>query len=453
MKKAFVFIENQAFNTLLELAARTRERGYTNLLIFRKMQPHEKERLNEYEQQHRHPLFEQICEVERWDYSRLRDLVEEMAGKQPLAGILTVSGLFTADGLLGASVAQIASEKGLPSQSVDGLYRSNNKYLTRDALRHAGLQTVDFGLATEETSLIEHARRIGYPVILKPINGCASQLVIKCENEQELLQGYRSALKKLPRSIYRDLYACTHRFADKKGNQIIFDPLRTMLVEKYIEGPEASIEIVATESDVIPLLVHDKVLVSEGDRVVYEHLLVVPPVRFTQEELENIRRYAVEVAKATGIKNSLCHVEIRYDKHSGPQLLEINPRVGGMLVTKSLETMIGFHALDAMVDLALGSFQPRPYPCTTDQYGMFTLYPPHAGYFERVEGLDKLNRIPGILSSTLLFPEGTQIHGDDEEVFLLMCWVKGQTYEEIRDIYEQAKREVRFHVKKEAPAR
>ena len=84
---------------------------------------------------------------------------------------------------------------------------------------------------------------------------------------------------------------------------------------------------------------------------------------------------------------------------------------------------------------------------------MFTLYPPHAGYFERVEGLDKLNRIPGILSSTLLFPEGTQIHGDDEEVFLLMCWVKGQTYEEIRDIYEQAKREVRFHVKKEAPAR
>lgn len=98
-----------------------------------------------------------------------------------------------------------------------------------------------------------------------------------------------------------------------------------MLVEKYIEGPEASIEIVATETDVIPLLVHDKVLVSEGDRVVYEHLLVVPPVRFTPEELENIRRYAVEVAKATGIKNSLCHVEIRYDKHSGPQLLEINP--------------------------------------------------------------------------------------------------------------------------------
>ena len=51
-----------------------------------------------------------------------------------------------------------------------------------------------------------------------------------------------------------------------------------MLVEKYIDGPEASIEIVATESEVIPLLVHDKVLVSEGDRVVYEHLLVVPPV-------------------------------------------------------------------------------------------------------------------------------------------------------------------------------
>ncbi len=373
MKKAFLFIENQAFNTLLELAVRTKERGYTNLLIFRKMQPHEKEKLNEYERRHQHPLFEQICEVECWDFNSLRDLVEDMTGKQPLAGILTISGLFTPDGLLGASVAQIASEKGLPSQSVDGLYRSNNKYLTRDALRHAGLQTVDFGLATEETSLIEHARRIGYPVILKPVNGCASQLVIKCENEQDLLQGYRTALKKLPQSIYRNLYSCTHQFTDKKGNLITFDPLRTMLVEKYIDGPEASIEIVATESEVIPLLVHDKVLVSEGDRVVYEHLLVVPQVRFTPEELENMKQYAIEVAKATGIKNSLCHVEIRYDKQSGPQLLEINPRVGGMLVTKSLETMIGFHALDAMVDLALGSFQPRPYPCTSDQYGMFTL--------------------------------------------------------------------------------
>jgi D-alanine-D-alanine ligase-like ATP-grasp enzyme len=446
MNKAMVFIENQAFGTLVKLAKRSKERGFDNFVLVRPLFSHEKEQLKQYEQEHGHLLFDRLVETERWDFDHIKKAVEEFEKEKSLAGLICVGGFFTPDGLLGAHVATLAEERGLPAQSVEGLYRSNNKYLTRDTLFHAGLNTVDFGLATDEESLLRHAERIGYPVILKPINGCASQLVIKCENEQELIEGFHMGLKKLPQSLYKHMYSCIHRFPDRSGKMIEFHPLTSMLVEGYIPGREASVEIVVTETEVIPLLVHDKVLVTEGDRVVYEHLLVVPPVRFHDSEIQRMKEYAIKVAKATGIKNSLCHVELRYDEKTGPQLLEINPRVGGMLVTQSLETMIGFSVPDAILDLALGTFKPGTYDSISDLHAMFTLYPPHSGLFERVEGLDLLKRLPGILSTTLLFPEGSYIHGDDEEVFLLMGWMRGNSYEKILSVYEEAKKLVRFHV-------
>lgn len=318
--------------------------------------------------------------------------------------------------------------------------------MTRDALVHAGVPTVDFGLAVDEESLLAHAHRIGYPVILKPLNGAASQLVLKCQNDRELVEKFRMALRKLPHTTYQDMYACEHTYPDKKGKQIHFSPMNSMLVEGYIDGREASVEVVVADGKAIPLLVHDKVLVTEQERVVYEHLLMVPPVRFTEREIQAMKDYAVSVVQATGVDYSLCHVELRYGKN-GPQLLEINPRVGGMMVTQSLKTMINFDPVKAMLDLSLGTFRlEEAPPSISEPHAMFTLYPYDSGRLEKVEGLEELERLPGMISSTLLFPEGSIIQGEDEEVFLIMCWVRGSSQEELWEIYEQAKATVRFQI-------
>ncbi|WP_025025797.1 ATP-grasp domain-containing protein [Caldalkalibacillus mannanilyticus] len=452
MKKGFVFIEDTAFVTLTQLAERTKQLGYTNYVISRILEEHERERIDKYNATNPSPLFEHVIETDQWDFSFLQETVATFERETPIAAFLTLGGLFNRSGLLGAYTAQLAQDRGLPSQSPEALYRTNNKYLARDALKVAGVPTVNFGLASNIEEARLRAEQIGFPVVLKPINGCASQLVMTCQNEIELVEKFNYAIKQLPLLEFKqEIYTGCHEYTDMSGKMIFFDPLQTLLIEEYISGREASIELLATEDEMIPLLIHDKVLVSHGETTVYEHLLTVPPVRFTPSEVEAMKQYAVQVAKATGIKNSLCHIEIRYDETRGPQLLEINPRVGGMLVTQSLKTMIEFDALEAMIHLALGTFPSgyQPPASKEELHAMFTLYPPHAGFFEKVEGFEELKEWEEILQAILIFPEKTWIQGDHEEIFLLMCWTRAKTYDDIVTIYEKAKETVKFHIKKQ----
>lgn len=454
MTQAFLFIENKFLGPLFARALVTKRQGHKNFMIHKPFPERAWEQLEAFERQHLEPgekLFDHILHTDKFDLATLRSLMAELHAIHPITAVIGIVGLFTPDGLLGAHIATLAEDLGLRSQGTDALYRTNNKFLMRDSLRHAGVPTVDFGMAVDEESAKEHANRIGYPVILKPVTGVASHLILKCNNEAELLSNFRLAMSKLPTAAY-DVYLYPHSYATKSGDVVHFEPARSMLVEKYLNGREASVECVITEDEIVPLLVHDKVKVTEGARVFYEHLLVVPPVRFNEQEVQEMKDYAVAAVKAIGLKNSLSHVELRYDDELGPQILEINPRVGGMCVGDSLQAMVDFNALDAQLELAQGTFKLRDsYPTKSDIHAMFTLYPEHAGMFKSVSGIEDLEQLPGIVYARLTVQPGVEIQGDDEEVFLLMAWMKGESYEHIVETYEKACELVKFEIERVVP--
>jgi biotin carboxylase len=395
------------------------------------------------------PLFDVIKETDRFDLDTLRALANELEQEAPIRGVLGILGMLSRDGLVSAHIAALAEERGLPSQGADALYRANNKYLTRDAMRAAGMKQIEFGLATDEQTLLAEAERIGYPLIMKPLTGVASHLILKCDNQEELVERFRLAMAKLPESFNKEVYAGAHHFPTRSGEIKFFDPLRCMLMEAYIPGREVSVEMVLTEEEVIPLLVHDKVKMTEKDRVFYEDLLVVPPQRFTEQEVQAMKDYAVAAVRAVGLKNMNCHVELRYHEEMGPQLLEINPRVGGICIIDSLQTMVGYDAVQAQLELAQGTFVPaESYASKTELHAMFPLYPPHAGILEAVHGLDELKQMPGVISATLTAPIGSTVNGDDEEVFLLVCWMQGESLEHVYQTYEKACELVKFDVKR-----
>lgn len=448
MKQALIFIDNAVLRPIMRRAAFARKQGYTCYLIYAPLKESEQTAIADMEKDLGMNLFERIEMTTSFALPHLRTLVQSIASEADVKGLSGMLGFFTVDGLIGAHIATLAQELGVPTQNADALYRANNKYLMRDALRHAGVPTVDFGMAYDEQTAVEHARRIGFPVILKPVTGAASHLILKCDDEQQVIERFRMALEKLPTSANASIYEGAHSYPDRAGVEQHFEPVKGMLVEGYLTGREASVEMIITEQEAVPLLVHDKVVMTEGERVFYEHLLVVPPMRFTDEEVQQMKDYATSAVRALGLQNCLSHVELRYDDRLGPQILEINPRVGGMCVQDSLEALVGFSALQAQVEQATGTFELQAsYPVKDEKYGMFTLYPPHSGVFEAVDGMDELNELPGMISARLVYPIGATIDGDDEEVFLLMCWVRGDSYEAIIDTYEQAVRLVTFHVR------
>ncbi|MFD2171971.1 ATP-grasp domain-containing protein [Tumebacillus lipolyticus] len=449
-QKAYIFCENLYPLVLARRAVYAKDAGYRTILISTELSAPEIKSLRDFEESKLEgkTVFDVMIPTDLFDLDTLRQHVAEIEKETPIGGFMCGIGTFHNGSLVGSNVSILAEERGLVSQNSDAVFRCNNKFLTRDALRAAGVPTVDFGMATDEETARVHASRIGYPVILKPVNGAASHMIVKCSNEEELVSKFRDAMERLPNSTNKGSYESAHSYPDRSGTVVHFDPMTSMLVEKYIPGREASVEMMITEDEYIPLLVHDKVTMSERERCFYEHLLVVPPQRFTQEEEQEMKDYAVAVAKAVGLKNSFSHVELRYgDDGMGPQLLEINPRIGGMWVQESIKALVGIDPQPIHVKMMDGTFTAESeYKSSDEIHAMFTIYPPHSGLLEKVDGLEELKQIPEMIHSKQAVPNGSVIYAEDEECFLVMCFIKTDSYERVYEIYEDACKMVSFTI-------
>ncbi len=448
--QAIVFIDTVLALMLTRRAAYATDQGYLTYLIAPPFPEAQLEALRRFETDNREgrSIYTKIYHPENFDLQSLGDLLAEIEQEADLKGLIVGNGPFSKDGLIGAHVATLAEQRGLPSQNADALYLSNNKYLMRDALRATGMNTIDFGLAVDAESARAHAERIGYPLLMKPINGVASHLILKCNDERELLENFQLAMEKMPSSSFQDFYSGAHSYPNRAGELLHFDPMRSLLIEQYIPGREVSVEVLITEDRYIPLLIHDKIDLIEESRCVYENMAIVPPVRFSEEERRALEACAAQAAQAVGLKNSIAHIELRYGENGlGPQVIEINPRMGGGFISESLKQMVGIDYNQTYVELMTGTYQAKEtYEVLQDHHGMFLLFAPHAGLLQAIEGIDELKELPGIIHVMQPVPPGTQIQGDDEEVMLLVVWMKCDSADHLIDTYNKAQEIVQFKI-------
>ena len=67
---------------------------------------------------------------------------------------------------------------------------------------------------------------------------------------------------------------------------------------------------------------------------------------------------------AFGLRDTFCHVELRWVDGAGPRVLEINPRIGAGCVTDSIETFtnLDVDAVRALLDLLVGVHEGQAQP-------------------------------------------------------------------------------------------
>jgi biotin carboxylase len=283
---------------------------------------------------------------------------------------------------------------------------------------------------------------------LKPLTGVGSSLILKCHNDREALKNFHFALKELPRAHYQQLRMASHKFRTLDGRLMRFRPRSSMLVEQYIDGREASVECLVVGGTVLPLVVHDKIGMQEAKRVVFEHLLIAPPERFTSAEITQMRRYAVEVIRAIGLKNTFCHVELRYDKKLGPLLLEVNPRLGAGCIIDSIETLTGLNVNALQLSLVLGKAStPKVLSRKSKRYALAALFSPRSGILREFTGLRRVLELPEVRVIRVGNTLGDRIGGDSEEIFLATIFMEAADSKAAWKSYERIKKLVRIRIK------
>ncbi|MBF9072804.1 ATP-grasp domain-containing protein [Streptacidiphilus sp. NEAU-YB345] len=130
------------------------------------------------------------------------------------------------------------------------------------------------------------------------------------------------------------------------------------LVEDYVPGREFSFEVIVVDGAPHVVAVHEKCEVTETEGTVLENACVSPPVSLSQEQTGAGIAWVAGVLSNLGLDWGCFHIEARYAP-AGWDLIEVNPRVGGSLISPSVAALTGGPSL---LDLWLGSLLAADLP-------------------------------------------------------------------------------------------
>jgi biotin carboxylase len=165
--------------------------------------------------------------------------------------------------------------------------------------------TVDAaGVGDEKLTEIE--KIIGYPAVVKPVDGSGSVFVRRVDDHATL------------REFVAEVGAVTF---DAMGRRLA----EQVMIESYVTGPEFSVEGYARAEEVVVVSVTAKLLGPEPRFVEIGHTVEAD---LAPEQRSAIAETAAQAVRALGLTAGVFHVELRLTA-GGPVILEVAGRLAG----------------------------------------------------------------------------------------------------------------------------
>lgn len=233
-------------------------------------------------------------------------------------GIVT----FSDSGLVAA--ARIAESLGLPFLPVDVAGRAVDKREQRRACAAAGLPVPDWRVVADQEEAGAAARAWGRTVI-KPADRAAGVAVRLVDSPEDAARAFQVAAR-----------------ASRRGGAV--------LAERYLPGPEVSVESIAVNGRQRAVCVTDKVS-THGPHFVEIGQAV--PSALEPGLRESVVGVAQSACAALGLAWGACHTELKLTEE-GPVIVEVNPRLPGDCVPDLIDMATGVNVYELLGRQAVG---------------------------------------------------------------------------------------------------
>lgn len=225
----------------------------------------------------------------------LRECIGRIHRERPVDGFVA-----TVDALV-LPVARIAEELGIPFTTRHGAETAKLKHRCRQRLAEAGVDDTRFAVVDGVGAAVEFAGSVGYPVVLKPVCGSASEGAHVLADEAQLRE----------------------RFARAAAEPAPYES--GMLLEECLVGEFVSAEIGVSHGRALRLAVSDRKTWSGHAAL---ELGVTIPAPIGEEKRRAVMDFAERVVEAVDLRMGIFHVEVMLTER-GPRLIELNPRLMG----------------------------------------------------------------------------------------------------------------------------
>jgi biotin carboxylase len=237
------------------------------------------------------------------------------------------------------AVAAVAAALELPSIGVEAARTSRNKLIMRQAHERGGVPIPKFRFVPFLDSALRTAEEFGYPVILKPTLGAASNFVFRIDNAGQLRERFEQTQAGINRMSW---YAM-------EADGLDLGP-HGLLIESFLDGHEHLIEALVWDGEVYLGSIVDRIT-KEGET--FEDDVHHAPTALTEQQVAEVHAVVAAGVRAQGLKRSALHAEVRF--HQGkPHLLEIAVRPGGGGLDHMARRSAGYDPIKAMMDIARG---------------------------------------------------------------------------------------------------
>ena len=237
------------------------------------------------------------------------------------------------------AVAAVAEALGLPGIGVEAARTSRNKLLMRQAHRRHGAAHPDFEFVASVEQAHAAAGRLGFPLIIKPTLGAASNFVFRADDAAELAERFDQASRGIhDMSWYR-----------MEADGLDLGP-HGLLVESFLDGNEFLIEALAWDGELYLGSIVDRVTVEGGT---FDDDVHHAPTALSPADVAAVHAVVAAGARAQGLHRSAMHAEVRF--HDGtPHLVEIAVRPGGGGLDHMARLSAGYDLIAAVRDVAAG---------------------------------------------------------------------------------------------------
>ncbi|BAJ31643.1 MULTISPECIES: ATP-grasp domain-containing protein [Kitasatospora] len=263
------------------------------------------------------------------DVLDLAGSVRDRLGPNPVDGVVCVTEHCM------PTAAALARDLGVPGESLETVLLMRDKAAVRARLDAAGLGTLRWRTAGSAAEGLAAAAGLGYPLVVKPNAGWASQGVTVAWRPEQVERALRAA------------------FAPPAAAPAAFAPgPDQVLLEEFRFGRHISAELLVQDGRILFYGFSERLPSRPGTTAeLGGHF----PAEFEQRGAA--REFVREVVEALGVRNSPMHIELLVTP-TGPELLEVNGRIAGHAVTRQLELALGRSVTADLAALAAG----RPVP-------------------------------------------------------------------------------------------
>lgn len=282
----------------------------------------------------------------------------------------TLRGVFTEGADVEVTVAAAAAHAGLPGIPVQVAMNTKNKVRMRACFDRAGIHNPPWAEVDNIVDGPKAAERIGFPLMVKAVDNCASRGTTRVSNPDALGLAIEIA----------------------KANSTT----GTALLEGCYFGEEQSVEILFDEKGRCHHLnIVDRPFALDGNYAI--ELGHVNPTKLSQVEREELFALTERAAEATGVRFSVFKADTIWTK-DGPRILEVTARLsGGFDCQYTTPLSSGRNFIRAAMRLALGlPLDPVDLEHKWNKYAAAWVAFPTPGKVTWIDGIEKAMKLPGV---------------------------------------------------------